>query len=110
MLLLAFISILFVAIGIVWLYPIYQVSKRSPKEIYERIKTLPLGDKQMFRDYFFIFILYLFAPYSANVYPKVIEMSEKKAIIEVQERYSLRNPFQSVHLAALINAAEFASA
>lgn len=52
----------------------------------------------------------LVSPYSGSIRPSIQHVSDTKAVIKMSERRSLRNPFNSLHLAALINLGELTTA
>ena len=54
-------------------------------------------------------LISFYSPYTGTVSPSVPEMSDNHAVAVMRECRSVRNPFKSVHAAALVNLAEFAS-
>jgi uncharacterized protein (TIGR00369 family) len=54
-------------------------------------------------------LISFYSPYTGTVSPSVPEMGDNHAVAVMKECRSVRNPFRSVHAAALVNLAEFAS-
>jgi acyl-coenzyme A thioesterase PaaI-like protein len=67
------------------------------------LSNLPLGIDV------FSGIVCFFAPYTANIGGKVVELSRERCVITMEEQPWLKNPFNSIHAIALANIGEFAS-
>jgi predicted membrane protein len=78
--------------------------KKSTLEIYEKCQSV------LFPDYVFSILLFFVSPYTASIFPHIVSM--KKGSTKVQMKYSflVKNPFNSIHAAALTNLGEFTSA
>merc|ERR1711916_13749 len=51
-------------------------------------------------------ILPIVSPYSGSVYPSVQKLTTKECEVQISEMPFLKNPFNSIHAAALVNAGE----
>lgn len=57
----------------------------------------------------FSLLLGFFVPYSGSVSPSVVEISAGSSIVELNDRWFIRNHLRSIHAIALANLAELAS-
>lgn len=78
--------------------------KKSTLEIYEKCQTL------FFPDYVFSVLLFFVTPYTCTIFPHVISMKKGSTKVQMKYRFLVRNPFNSIHAAALTNLGEFTSA
>jgi len=69
---------------------------------YDRLRNIPFGH------WIFSRLIGYMAPYSASVRPQVVELRDGYAKVQMRDRRSVRNPFQSVHAIAILNLAELA--
>eukprot|EP01041_Mallomonas_annulata_P000288 gene288-522_t len=76
-------------------------SLRRFSDIFEFLHPLPLGDS------LFLFIVWLYTPYTTSIHPIVQKLDESYCIAMIEDRPWLRNPFHSIHAAALVNLGEF---
>lgn len=70
-------------------------------EIFKVAQELPLGN------FLADFVIGFYSPYTGTISPHFIELTYKKSVISITERRKIRNPFSSIHAAALINLGEF---
>jgi len=105
-------NVKFAAIGLVPLlavlsYALYiiKANARHPVRLINQLKAIPvLGDWLVTK------AISVYSPYSGSIYPRVESISETGARISVMDRRSIRNPFSSIHFAALMNLGEFTGA
>ncbi|EFC46453.1 predicted protein [Naegleria gruberi] len=90
-------------LGLVYVLPIVKVRTARPMKIYETIHSLPLIGKSAIADWYLSKIISLSAPYTASISPTIEVMSDEKTVISIREKYSMKNPFNSIHAAALVN-------
>ncbi|KAL0478610.1 NADH-ubiquinone oxidoreductase chain 5 [Acrasis kona] len=89
--------------------PLYKLSKTNPRPytLWKKVRSLPLGNTILGTTLMHYLILFS-SPYSASISPVIDSMSVNSVQVSMNERFSVRNPFSSIHLAAIINLAEFA--
>jgi len=59
--------------------------------------------------YFFSGLIGIFAPYTASISPFVVELTNERCVVEIEDFFWHRNPFNSVHAIALANLGELCS-
>ena len=73
-------------------------SLSSYVDLFNFLKTIPFGLS------FYSGLVCFYAPYTGSIYSRVKDFSSiHKCVIEMQDLPLLRNPFSSVHAAALTN-------
>jgi acyl-coenzyme A thioesterase PaaI-like protein len=109
---LVIIALLFAPIVYFYLLPIFKIAAKNPRPmvIWDACKTqVPLGSS-FIGDLLMMLVLFVSSPYSANIFPVVQSMDLHKVVISAREFFLLRNPFKSMHVAALTNLAELTCA
>ena len=101
--LLVLLLIVLLVLSFLFVLPILKVRNDRPMKIYQTIKQLPLIGGNVVGDWYLTRIIGLSAPYTSSISPRVELMSEEKTLISIQERYGMKNPFNSIHAAALVN-------
>lgn len=72
-------------------------------KLFAIVKNIPFGK------HFFSGLIGIFAPYTASISPFVVELTKEQCIVEVDDLYWHRNPFNSVHAIVLSNLGELCS-
>ncbi|KAI9184402.1 hypothetical protein H9P43_003455 [Blastocladiella emersonii ATCC 22665] len=73
-------------------------------DVYRACKQVPLLGGHLFTLY-----IRVAAPYSGSVAPRITRFEHGDCRIELEERWRLQNPFQSIHALALLNAGELST-
>ena len=92
--------------------PLFQVRNEKPLKLVQTLNSnLILSVMPKFiRDKVFLLLLFVMSPYTASVFLTIEEMTMNKTTTQMCERYSVKNPFNCIHAAALINMGEFTAA
>ncbi|KAL9655625.1 hypothetical protein ABK040_002288 [Willaertia magna] len=99
-----FLLIFIILITVVYILPIIKIRKDRPLTIYQTIHhQLPFIGKTVIADWYLTKIISLSAPYTSTINPTIEEMNNEKTVISIREKYSMKNPFNSIHAAALVN-------
>ncbi|KAI9224772.1 hypothetical protein BC828DRAFT_372608 [Blastocladiella britannica] len=73
-------------------------------DVYRTCRSVPVVGAQLFGLY-----IRVAAPYSGSISPRITTFTPGHCRIELEDRPHLRNPFQSLHALALLNAGELAT-
>lgn len=106
LLLVAFL--LLTVLAFLYVFPILRVMKERPLKIYETIHSLPFIGHTFLADYYMSRLIGFIAPYADNIRPIIERMDEKETIVRITEKASMKNPFNSIHAAALVNLGDLA--
>ncbi|KAG2373992.1 hypothetical protein C9374_011657 [Naegleria lovaniensis] len=86
-----------------YIIPVLRVSKARPLKIYETIHALPFIGRTFLADYYMSRLIGFMAPYTDNIRPIIERMDEHETVVRITEKASMKNPFNSIHAAALVN-------